>query len=171
MLDTVHVLTGLVLGRYIENPFLAFCAGVASHFALDAMPHWDGDKSAKWEKDPNGKLCAVPNKEAKTILVLDMMATTAVFLAFIAFGKIMVPQPTISFWQFFTSHWSWWTGMLGGLFPDILLLGYLFFGWSKPAWLFQLEFHKKLQTRKMKRIPGLVMQAIMVIALMVLFVR
>ena len=170
MLDTVHVLTGLVLGRYIDNPFLAFCAGVVSHFALDAMPHWDGDKTTKQAKG-DGSAHPSLNQEGKTILLSDMAATTAAFLVFAAFGKMMLPQPTQAFWLFFAGHWSWWAGMLGGLFPDILLLGYLFFGWCKPEWLFQLEFHKRIQSRKMKRIPGLVMQVIVSAALMALFLR
>ncbi|MEW5805231.1 MAG: hypothetical protein AB1721_00660 [Patescibacteria group bacterium] len=45
MLDTTHVLTGLVIGKYLKNPILAFGAGVLSHFVLDAIPHWDGTKT------------------------------------------------------------------------------------------------------------------------------
>ncbi len=169
MLDTVHVLTGLVLGRYIDNPFLAFVAGVASHFVLDAMPHWDGDK--RTDAEERGGAGKGLTGQGKVILFFDMAATVAAFLAFIAFGKIMFPQPTPEFWRFFNAHWSWWAGMLGGLFPDILLLGYLFFGWHKPEWLFQLEFHKNLQVRKMKRMPGLIMQVAVVVVLMMLFLR
>jgi len=40
MLVTNHVLSGAVLGIAARNPWLAFPLGFASHFALDAAPHW-----------------------------------------------------------------------------------------------------------------------------------
>jgi hypothetical protein len=40
MLVTNHVLSGAVIGAVIRRPVPAFLLGVASHFALDAVPHW-----------------------------------------------------------------------------------------------------------------------------------
>jgi hypothetical protein len=40
MLVTNHVLSGAVIGAVIRRPIPAFVVGVASHFALDAVPHW-----------------------------------------------------------------------------------------------------------------------------------
>jgi hypothetical protein len=40
MLVTNHVLSGAVLGAALARPLPAFALGVASHFALDAIPHW-----------------------------------------------------------------------------------------------------------------------------------
>lgn len=40
MLITNHVLSGAVLGAVLPSPVAAFGAGVVSHFALDALPHW-----------------------------------------------------------------------------------------------------------------------------------
>jgi hypothetical protein len=40
MLVTNHVLSGAVIGAAVRRPALAFSLGVASHFALDAAPHW-----------------------------------------------------------------------------------------------------------------------------------
>jgi hypothetical protein len=40
MLVTNHVLSGAALGAAVRSPWLAFPLGVASHFALDATPHW-----------------------------------------------------------------------------------------------------------------------------------
>ena len=40
MLVTNHVLSGAFIGRAAPGPVSAFTAGVASHFALDAVPHW-----------------------------------------------------------------------------------------------------------------------------------
>jgi hypothetical protein len=42
---TTHVLAGAVIGRALaRHPVGAFCAGVISHFAMDACPHWGVDR-------------------------------------------------------------------------------------------------------------------------------
>ncbi len=45
MLVTNHVLSGALLGRAAPGPVSAFTAGVASHFVLDAVPHWGDGRS------------------------------------------------------------------------------------------------------------------------------
>jgi hypothetical protein len=40
MLLTNHVLSGALIGAVVRRPVPAFVLGVASHFALDAVPHW-----------------------------------------------------------------------------------------------------------------------------------
>jgi len=40
VLLTNHVLTGALIGALARRPAPAFAAGVASHFVLDAVPHW-----------------------------------------------------------------------------------------------------------------------------------
>ena len=45
MLVTNHVLSGAFIGRAAAGPVSAFAAGVASHFALDALPHWGNGKT------------------------------------------------------------------------------------------------------------------------------
>jgi hypothetical protein len=40
MLVTNHVLSGAAIGAAVRRPVPAFALGVASHFALDAVPHW-----------------------------------------------------------------------------------------------------------------------------------
>jgi hypothetical protein len=42
VLLTNHVLSGALIGAVTRRPLPAFAAGVASHFVLDAMPHWGG---------------------------------------------------------------------------------------------------------------------------------
>ncbi|GAA2042208.1 hypothetical protein GCM10009839_51090 [Catenulispora yoronensis] len=46
MLVTNHVLSGAVIGAAAKRPLPAFLIGVASHFVLDALPHW-----GKWDSD------------------------------------------------------------------------------------------------------------------------
>jgi hypothetical protein len=40
VLLTNHVLSGALIGALARRPVPAFAAGVASHFVLDAVPHW-----------------------------------------------------------------------------------------------------------------------------------
>jgi hypothetical protein len=37
---TNHVLAGAAIGSRVDRPAAAFVTGVASHFVLDAIPHW-----------------------------------------------------------------------------------------------------------------------------------
>ena len=43
MIITNHVLSGALVGLVAPSPATAFVAGVASHFALDSVPHWGDD--------------------------------------------------------------------------------------------------------------------------------
>ncbi len=47
MLVTNHVLSGALLGAASPGPVSGFMAGFASHFLLDAVPHW-GD--VEWDE-------------------------------------------------------------------------------------------------------------------------
>ncbi|MBF4161794.1 hypothetical protein [Nocardioides acrostichi] len=40
MLITNHVVSGAIIGSVAPGPSSAFVAGLASHFALDSLPHW-----------------------------------------------------------------------------------------------------------------------------------
>lgn len=40
MLVTNHVLAGAAIGALTRRPGVALGLGVASHLAMDAMPHW-----------------------------------------------------------------------------------------------------------------------------------
>jgi hypothetical protein len=54
MLVTNHVLSGAVVGAAARRIVPAFLLGVASHFALDAVPHW-----GNWAEPPTFMQVAV----------------------------------------------------------------------------------------------------------------
>jgi hypothetical protein len=56
MLVTNHVLSGALIGGAVRRPAPAFVLGVASHFALDMMPHW-----GKWGSRHRFLRVAVPD--------------------------------------------------------------------------------------------------------------
>jgi len=52
---TTHALVGAAVAQFFpQHPVLAFAAGFASHFAIDALPHWDYSlrSSRKDKKNP-----------------------------------------------------------------------------------------------------------------------
>jgi hypothetical protein len=52
MLVSNHVLAGIVIGRALRrHPLAAFGAGVVSHFAMDACPHWGVEDSVAMSDD------------------------------------------------------------------------------------------------------------------------
>ena len=54
MLVTNHVLSGAVIGAATRRTAPAFLLGIASHFALDAVPHW-----GNWDGPPTFMQVAV----------------------------------------------------------------------------------------------------------------
>jgi hypothetical protein len=54
MLVTNHVLSGAVIGAVTRRIVPAFLLGIASHFALDAVPHW-----GNWDGPPTFMQVAV----------------------------------------------------------------------------------------------------------------
>lgn len=50
MLSTPHLVTGAVIGMYVDDPWQIFGLSFMMHFVLDMMPHWDPEyrKNRKW---------------------------------------------------------------------------------------------------------------------------
>jgi hypothetical protein len=72
MLVTNHVLCGGILGRALaHHPGAAFVAGVASHFVMDACPHWGKDP------DPAQFLRVARRDGLAGIAVMALVAATA----------------------------------------------------------------------------------------------
>jgi hypothetical protein len=72
LLVTNHVLSGALIGATVRKPALAFALGVASHFALDAVPHW-GD----WDDGADFLRIAVPDGLAGLAVMGTIAAVAA----------------------------------------------------------------------------------------------
>ena len=122
MLVTNHVLSGAVIGAAVRRPVPAFALGVASHFVLDATPHW-----GKFESGPGYLRVAVP----------DGLIGLAVMGAMTA----LTPRPT---------RLAVLAGMAGAALPDLDKPSKLFFGRSPfpPA---VDRFHKVIQHEAPRR--------------------
>jgi hypothetical protein len=115
VLLTNHVLSGALIGALVRKPVPAFVAGVASHFVLDAMPHW-----GKWS---HGQFLRVAVPDG-----LISLATIG------AFAAVSPPDRRVAVVS----------GMAGAALPDIDKPSNLWFGWSPfPAAVD--GFHRRIQ--------------------------
>ena len=122
MLLTNHVLSGALIGALSRRPATAFAAGVASHFVLDAMPHW-----GKW-RDEHHFL---------HVAVRDGLTSLAVMAAFAA---VSPPDRRLAVVA----------GMSGAALPDLEKPTKLWFGWSPfPAAVD--GFHSRIQHEAPRR--------------------
>jgi hypothetical protein len=125
MLLTNHVLSGAVIGAVVRRPVPAFVVGVASHFALDAVPHW-GD----WKGD---------TRKFLRVAVPDGLTALAAMAALAAAAP---PQRRLAVTA----------GMLGAALPDADKPAQLWFGRSPwPAVVGR--FHGRIQDEAPGRFP------------------
>ena len=142
MLVTNHVLAGALVGLAAPGPVSAFLGGVASHVALDVVPHW-GDR---------------PIDEVMPIAVADGLTG----LAAIAVVWSRTPPGR---------RLRVLAGMAGGSLPDLDKPGEVFFGVS-PFPRVVDEFHARIQTRESSaRMPQEVLVALGTAALVGLVQR
>ena len=124
MLLTNHVLSGALIGALARRPVPAFAAGVASHFVLDAIPHW-GD----WGSRRRFLRVAVP----------DGLVSLAVM------GALTAAAPP-------ERRAAVLAGMTGAALPDADKPTTMWFGWSPfPAAVDR--FHARIQDESFHRAP------------------
>jgi hypothetical protein len=119
VLVTNHVLSGALIGATVKRPSAAFALGVASHFALDAVPHW-GD----WRSQ----------RRFLHVAVRDGLAGLAVIGAFAA---VSPPERRLAVLA----------GMAGAALPDLDKPSQLWFGRS-PFPRAVDKFHGTIQTER-----------------------
>jgi hypothetical protein len=123
VLLTNHVLSGGLIGALGHRPLPAFTAGVASHFLLDAIPHW-GDWGGK--------------RQFLRVAVADGLTSLAVMGAFAAASP---PDRRLTVVA----------GMAGAVLPDVDKPARLLFGWSPfPAAV--NRFHSGIQDEARHRV-------------------
>ena len=116
MLLTNHVLSGALIGALARRPAPAFAAAAASHFALDAVPHW-----GKWGSRRRFLQVAVPDG----------------LISLAAMGAIAALSPA-------ERRPAVVAGMVGAALPDIDKPTRLFFGWSPFPGAVD-RFHRRIQ--------------------------
>jgi hypothetical protein len=124
MLLTNHVLSGALIGAMVRRPVPAFALGVASHFVLDAVPHWG------------------PFRERRALLRVAVPDGLAALAALTAFTAAAPPRRRLALTA----------AMLGAALPDADKPAYLLFGrspWPKAVG----RFHSRIQDEAPDRFP------------------
>ena len=105
MLATVHALTGFAIGASLNNVPISFAVGFASHFILDAIPHYD-----------------TPVKSTKPNIISPVQIWVILFDQLIMLGMTFFIVPYL--WPALLSSLI---GALGAIAPDIISSMRLFF--------------------------------------------
>jgi len=116
VLLTNHVLSGALIGALARRPLPAFAAGVASHFALDAVPHW-----GQWGSRRRFLRAAVP----------DGLVSLAVMGAFAAVSPADRRPAVVA-------------GMAGAVLPDLDKPLIIWLDWSPVPGVIR-RFHVRIQ--------------------------
>lgn len=124
MLLTNHVLSGALIGALARRPVPAFAVGLASHFVLDAIPHW-GD----WGSHRRFMRVAVP----------DGLVSLAVM------GALTAAAPA-------RHRAAMLAGMAGAALPDVDKPARMWLGRSPFPAAFD-RFHSRIQDESFQRAP------------------
>ncbi|OIO47335.1 MAG: hypothetical protein AUJ32_03295 [Parcubacteria group bacterium CG1_02_40_82] len=108
MLLTPHILLGAAIGSKISSPSLVFALSFASHYFLDALPHYEYDISG------------LKKKKAEKKLLFEFLKLTADFCFGAGLALLLVWNSPFRTGAIL--------GMLSSLVPDALL----FLSWRHP---------------------------------------
>jgi hypothetical protein len=122
VLLTNHVLSGALIGALARRPGAAFAVGLASHFVLDAVPHW-----GNWGS----------RRRFVRVAVADGLVSLAVA------GAVAAASPS-------ARRSAVLAAMAGAALPDADKPTRLWFGWSPfPAAVDR--FHSRIQSEAWRR--------------------
>lgn len=163
---TTHALVGAAAASLFPgNPLLAFSAGFVSHFAIDALPHWDyGKHISSWEIDRDNPI--------NSRLTVDKKFFKKDFVLFCADALIGLTLSVFVFcvWYFHLPPFIISLGAIAGLLPDALSSVFLTTHWPllRPLQTFHIWIQKGRQLEGVSPLVGLSLQALMVVLFVVL---
>lgn len=166
---TTHALVGAAAASFFpEHPYLAFAAGFASHFAIDALPHWDyGEYLRSFSQKHSEPLSAdmrMGKDFYRDLAIITGDALLGFVLTFVA-AWILKVSPEIAL-----------VGAGAGLYPD--LLQFVYFKIKKtrfgPAMANLQLFHAWVQKHRERTewgwSKGLGMQALLIAGIFIVLV-
>jgi hypothetical protein len=130
VLLTNHVLSGALIGALARRPLPAFAVGVASHFVLDAVPHW-----GVWGS----------RRRFVRVAAVDGLISLAAAGAVAAISPADLRPAVVA-------------GMAGAALPDLDKPGIVLLGWS-PYPRAVRRFHAAIQDEARGRAPYEVLAA------------
>lgn len=144
MLETPHVVVGAAIATKVANPLLSIPLAFASHFVLEAIPHWNPHINTEMKN--HGKVSV----NSKKVIALDVglslisgfyiaslsPTTTQAFVVLLACFAAVIPdliEAPYYFWKskskFITKKWIPFkkslqvdTGIIPGLITQVLVI-------------------------------------------------
>lgn len=118
---TAHAAMGAVIGETIGNPFLGFTIAIIIHFLVDIIPHGDNFLSN------NFRILKRHRKQALAYVTTDAVCAILFILFIVNVRDVALIRP-ISM------------GILGSVFPDLLVGLYDLTKSKYLRWVFRLHF-------------------------------
>lgn len=146
MLSIAHATTGALIATKIPNPYISVPLILASHYVLDAIPHWDFGTGLS-----NGKTTP---RQAFLREIPDLIVAGLLIIAFFQLGKPL---------EFTLIGLAPYWGGFFGLFPDFLEVPRNFLR-KEPKWLKPVnQFHHRLHHSIPNKLAGLTPQIILLV--------
>jgi len=151
MFLSVHGTIGLIIGKYCQNPILAFFLGLISHYCCDMIPHGDTRAPKKYNNLIYWGLAGI----------IDLSILSVTLLSLFIFNKIDIYNPNLS------------AAFLGSVLPDFLLLAY--FLSDKKLFILPFKLHNFFHNLISKKYEinlhlGLALQFILFIILLTILI-
>lgn len=128
MLETPHVAIGAAIATKIPNPFIAIPLAFASHFVLEAVPHWNPHIVTETKK------FGYPTKKSVVIIVID--STLALILgSFIAYQALPNTGHAVTILA----------ASFASVLPDLIEFPYFFLKTKINLPKSWVDFHRSLQ--------------------------
>jgi hypothetical protein len=158
MMLTTHALAGAAAAALIPaHPVAGFAAGFASHFVLDAIPHWNFKPSSIRNPDDLDRIDMPFSRQFwKDVVVIGADGLLGLVLALTFFAHDAVTTAAVL------------AGAAGGILPDALQ--FVYFKFKKEPLVSLQKFHKGIQntdkTRFLQARPvlGMVLQVLLLAA-------
>jgi hypothetical protein len=138
MILTTHAIAGAAVACAVPNyPVAGFALGFASHFVLDAIPHWDY-KLTSYSEDQNNPMNNDMTLDKKFIfdfakICLDVFVGFACVFALSGFLNPIYTLPLFA-------------GAVGGVLPDALQ--FVYFKWRHEPLVALQKFHLRVHFDK-----------------------
>lgn len=137
---TTHALVGAAAASFFPAyPYAAFAAGFVSHFAIDALPHYDyGEylRALRWDEANNLRPSAEKSYVVQDLLLIGADALLGFVLTFVAAWVLGIPA---------------WLALIGAgaaLYPDLLQVVHYVLRDTEGGWAlgYLQRFHSWVQS-------------------------
>jgi hypothetical protein len=163
MILTTHAIIGAAAASmFPEHPVIAFGAAFASHFVLDAIPHWHY-RVASMQKNPDDKMKDDMVVGPQFIFDVAKIGLDALLGIGISLGALS--------WYLHSSPWLILIGAIGGILPDPLQFVYWKFRREPIATLQRFHVRIHATTDLDSRLLLGIGSQILIAALALLFVK